>query len=493
MADPRGYMTFKCQATAAASRSSVRDFGNAVGKVGDLNVLNSIGAGKIGQGLRTIASVSNTIRTGCGSLPTSIGSSVESGAKWVLDQTGIGSSVVDAVRGFNPGVANAAWGQAQQIFQKAKQGHFKVSDIPGSLQDLQNLERLGRNIFTGTSSSSAGPVDCLNSPYALDLIARAPKHKFMFVVAFTFNDPYGSALGLVGNELAFVVKKSTRPNIRFQTEDVNYYNFRSKVVTKTEFEDMSMTFHDDMQNYAMRFYNAYRNAVSPITNMDGTNGLIDPEGKGMDFSGFMSGSNPIEHSVASNTYTASKGPLASASSTENIDMIKKIQLFHVYDAGRLMNVFTFLNPRISEMSLDDVDMAANEGNEMVVKFNYDSVFIATDIPANDTKYTSSSEFLPGTQLGSQYPLRYNGSAGAMNSAHASNGAYGATGASTSCDAMGGMNTGNNPLGTVSNMLSNAAGSVTNALNGLTSGISGTSSTRSQAASLAGDLSGTEYI
>lgn len=104
-------------------------------------------------------------------------------------------------------------------------------------------------------------VECLNSPYALDLIARAPKHKFMFVVSFIFNPEYAN-LRDVANEMAFVVKKSSRPNIKFQTEDVNYYNFRSKFVTKTEFEEMNMTFHDDMTNNALDFYNAYQHHFS---------------------------------------------------------------------------------------------------------------------------------------------------------------------------------------------------------------------------------------
>ena len=59
----------------------------------DLQNLNSVGAGQIGQGLWALASISGTIRSGCGSLPTSIGSSIESGANWVLNQTGIGTSV----------------------------------------------------------------------------------------------------------------------------------------------------------------------------------------------------------------------------------------------------------------------------------------------------------------------------------------------------------------------------------------------------------------
>ena len=343
---------------------------------------------------------------------------------------------------------------------------------------LENLERLGRNIFTGSGGAAAGVgVDIFDTPKKKNLIARAPKHKFMFVVSFIFNTPYNTALGLVGNETAFVIKRSTRPGIKFQTEDVNYYNFRTKVVTKTEFEEMSMTFHDDMQNYAMRFYNAYRRAMSPITNMDGGNGLIGIEDLGMDFGAALTSASAIEKTIDSNSYAASRGALAPQGKagngvTENVDMLKEIRLFHVYDGGRKMNVFTFLNPRMTEMTLDDLDMSSSEGSEVGIKFHYDSVYIRTGLPANTTLNNyASKEFLPGTQIGAMYPLRYNGSPGAMDAAHKMNPPFGGAGATTSCDPLGGFGTGNNPLSSVGGMLSDAAGSVTNAMSGLSDNLS----------------------
>lgn len=470
MADPRNYMTYKCTVAAASESGGLRAFGNAVGKIGDLQILNSVGAGKIGQGLRTMASISNTIRSGCGSLPTSIGSTIESGANWVLDQTGIGSTVVDAVRGFNPAIANQAWGQAKSIFQQVKQGKFTMSSIPGALQDLQNLERLGRNIFTGTGGSSMQSVECLNSPYALDLIARAPKHKFLFVVSFVFNPGY-EELTTVANEMAFVVKKSTRPNIRFQTEDVNYYNFRSKYVTKTEFEDMSMTFHDDMQNMALTFYNAYRNSISPITNMgSGLNGILSPETRGMEFGQLGAEKvSSVNMSNITSPYAASSGPLLNNNNT----IIRAIRMFHVYDGGRYMNVFTFHNPRITEMVLDDVDMADSAGNEVSLKFAYDSVYIETGLNANDTSFTTGTTFLPSSSTGAMYPLRYNETPGAMSAAIKAQQPYGAQGATAACDAMGGINTGSagGLISSAQDALKNGMSTVSKALDGFSSSFS----------------------
>lgn len=457
MADPRNYMTFKCQAAAAQQQSALRNFGTAVGKIGDLEVLNSIGAGKIGQGLRTVASVSNTIRSGCGSLPSIIGGTIEKGAEWVLGQTGIAASMIDAVRQFNPGIANQAWGQAQSIYNQVKQGHFKATDIPGYLQDFQNLERLGRNIFTPETVQGTQSVDCLSSPYAMDLIAKAPKFKFMFVVSFVFEREY-SMLMNIAEEVAFVVKRSTRPNIRFQTEDVNYYNFRTKVITKTEFEDMTMSFHDDMTNAGMEFYNAYRNAVSPITNLGSSDtiGLIDPENSGMDFQGLFKSQN-IKTGIKHNLYSGSRGPLLGT----NKEILKSVRLFHIYDGGRKMNVFQFLNPRIIEMALDDVDMSVSEGSEITLKFNYDSVYIHTGIAANAPLFTNGQNSLPGSQTGVLYPLRFNGSASAMNAAHATIPpyGYGTSGITQNCDPMNPISTSSNPRVPISGIGSGTGGSL----------------------------------
>lgn len=434
MADPRVFISnnapayFKCQVGAATSSSDFRNFSNSVGKIGDLAVLNSIGSGAIGTGLRTLASVSNSIRTGCGALPTSIGSTLESGANWVLQNTGIDPGFVTALQDFNPGVANVAYSQAKQIFQQVQQGHFKPTDIPNYLQDLQNLERLGRNIYTPASSANAIAVDCTASPYAIDLIARQPKHKFIFVVQFIFQSGYANLSDL---DFAFVIKKTSRPNVKFKSEDVNYYNFRTKVNTMTEFDPMTMSFHDDNQNYAMRFYNAYRNAMSPITNMNVDYGLVGPEQRGMEY-GDLAVTNVVDGTIPGQEYSASRGPLAQ----DRIQILKSVRLFHVYDAGRKMNLFEFANPRISEMSFDELDMSiGNEGTELNLTFDYDTVFIKTGLDMNDQQYMDSSKTLPGQGRGAFYPLRYNDSASAMDASRQSTSNTTAIPASQSCDPM----------------------------------------------------------
>lgn len=420
MTDPRTYTVKQCQpayaqksgAGIAGSTTDRRAFFNSIGKIGDLAVLNSVGGGKIGTGLRNLASISNSIRVGTGALPSSIGSSLDAGANWVLETTGIAPPVVEALRGFNPGVANQAYGQAKNVFQGVKQGTFKTKDIPAVLQDFQNLERLGRGIFTpgaGDAQTKLG-AQCEASAYALDLISRHPKYKFLFVVQFIPERGYGT-LGQDGGplDMAFTVKSSSRPNIKFHTEDVNYYNFRTKVITKTEFDDMTMTFHDDTLNNAVHFYHAYTRAISPITGITAAGAQSDIlEQRGMDFVGNTLKEGEIVGSIGANTYAASSGPLYN----DVKQVFSEIRIYHLFDNGNKMNVWRFFNPRITSLALDDLDMSiGNEGTQLQIQFNYDSVFLDPDVSLKDVNVYNIGE----TQRGAVYPLRYNGNATPGNS------------------------------------------------------------------------------
>jgi hypothetical protein len=421
MTDPRTFTVKQCEscysqksgASIANATGSRRDFFNALGKVGDLQVLNSVSGGTIGRGLRNLASISNSIRVGQGALPSSIGTSLETGANWVLAQTGIAPTVVTAVQGFNPAIANQAYGQAKSVFSDVKSGNFSLSNIPYVLQDFQNLERLGRNIFTpglGDVQTALGE-HCEASPYAVDLIARAPKYKFLFVVQFIANKGYGdlSGQGLSPLDMAFTVKKASRPNLKFHYDDVNYYNYRTKVITKTEFEEMNMSFLDDTQNIAGQFYHAYMRAMSPITGIEESGALADLlEQGGMDFENKTLTANQIMNTIGASTYAASSGTLAN----DTKDVFKEIRLYHLFDNGNRMNVWRFFNPKITSLNLDELDMSiGTEGSELSIQFTYDSVFMDPDVSlADDSKYN-----LKQTQRGALYPLKYNGKTSGANS------------------------------------------------------------------------------
>jgi len=392
-------------AEIANATSDARKFTNAVGKVGDLEVLNNprifgSSGSRVGQGLRTLASVSNSVRTGCGALPTVIGSAIEStidkGANWVLENVGFSKTLVDQAQYFSPDIANQAYGQAQQIYEQVRQGSFRLQDIPNVLQDFQNLERLARNIYNPPSSvQSRFREFCEASPYAVDLVLRKMKYKFLFLVQFIFNDGY-TALG--NANFAFVVKNSTLPKMTIEQEDVNYYNFRTKVITRTQFDEMKMAFHDDGFNNATRFWAAYQRATAPVSNFESWAELSLAEEQGLDFDRVNTQVNEQlgDVVVPVTVSSASLGALQGTART----IIQEIRLYHLFDWGRFMNVYKFFNPRITLLEMDNVDMAVSEINEMNITFNFDSVFVDTDVPIADEFYNIKSQ-----QPSAFYPIK----------------------------------------------------------------------------------------
>jgi hypothetical protein len=104
---------------------------------------------------------------------------------------------------------------------------------------------------------------------------EAPKLKFLFTIEFELNEQYKiDAIKNYINEsnadslkdCMFALKSASRPNATIEYQDVNYYNYRTKVATKMDFGKITISFYDDSSNKAQRLMALYTNAVSPISN-----------------------------------------------------------------------------------------------------------------------------------------------------------------------------------------------------------------------------------
>lgn len=422
-ADPRKYFAVKnCPVASKAGVSEQakrKGFLESITKIGDLEILNKTGFGKVAEGLRTLSKVSDSVRVGESVVPGREGSSttnsvlgqiantaldaVDKGANIVLDTTGLGG-VADAVGSFNPDVANRAVGQAKSVYQKVKQGGFKLSDIPGAFQDLQNLEQLGRGIFgTGAKPPKREYEFCGASPYATDLIAYAPKFNFLFVIDVEFAPEY-ERWSDIGRTMSFVVKRSTRPSVEFEYEEVNMYNFHTRVPKRTIYPPVTMSFYDDNRNAAHLFYTGYTRAMSPIANMmiEGQAQTGKYETSSMEFGGGPDASSFNSSHPSTMGYAASLGPLLG----ETTSIVQRIRLYHVFDYGRLMNIYNFYNPRILAFNQTDLNMAeTGDGAEFDFQFAYDSMFIEPGFSIQEGGNNKNLEELTNNGNTATYPIK----------------------------------------------------------------------------------------
>lgn len=239
-------------------------------------------------------------------------------------------------------------------------GGRAIGSIGGDIlrSEIGNDEGEGALPFSGSWQSTR---------YAADLIQYAPKHRFMFKVEFKFNPTYVEKLmgGREKNAFTFLVKMVDRPKVEFVYEDVNYYNFRTKVLKEIRHDALAMTFIDDIGNNTTDFFNAYRKSYSPISRNAFPTGL-DPRlaaTTGMNFS------FPL---IENQQDTAARGFLANNA----INVLDSVIIRQIFAHGTRMCEYTFHNPRILRFDFDEVNHETGEGNGLSVQFDYDALYVS---------------------------------------------------------------------------------------------------------------------
>lgn len=271
----------------------------------------------------------------------------------------------------------------------------------------------------GGSSGSSDPNDARNSvntsvtrvwdptPYASALTnytgGTDPKNKFLFKVRFKFHPV---AVQMAGNmetllkeiesSITFTVKQIDLPKVDFEYEEVNMYNFRTKILKKITFRELSFIIYDDVGNSAIRLIKAYMEILSPITRsrQDGGSRLEDHgfafndnliSGKDTSLRGTM----PHDAEMGGN-----RKEIISEIIIEQfyVDMSKK-DVSNPSDMVRI-NRFSFINPRISQFDISDQDHEQNDFNTISLTFDYDSLHI----DVNDDGEASEVDQLPGGDI-----------------------------------------------------------------------------------------------
>ena len=194
----------------------------------------------------------------------------------------------------------------------------------------------------------------------------APKFKFLFTLSFQLGDTLrlGTATAPGVNDgsdqmsdIVYACKSATRPNPSVNYVEVNSYNYRYKVATRTDFGTVTVTFYDDNKNTAHDFLQRYMNAISPVTNKTRENFNVPDDIQGW----------------------ASLGPLPT---NEADGLIRSMRVTHHFnptytdaDNSASMIHYDYINPKIQQFNWDDLDMSTSDVSMLSITFVYDSVTI----------------------------------------------------------------------------------------------------------------------
>jgi hypothetical protein len=272
------------------------------------------------------------------------------------------------------------------------------------------VDQFGRNALGGIFGDQ--PQDALISPdqygntssgrewnptsYATDMINYQPKHRFLFRVIFDVSDTaFSDLFGTTADKAKFqyVVKHIDKPTISFEYDNVNYYNFKSKVLKTINHDALALTMVDDISNSFHNFFRAYLSHHSPITRT-----FKNESGSSIDqlkTSGF-SFNDPTSGQAAPNNEldSAIRGVLSNGKS----NILKSIRIQQYFGHGMRMNEFIFINPRIIDFNFDEASHeGGDQGNHCSVRFDYDALSIQdSKWIANDK---NAAEYnAPGTDM-----------------------------------------------------------------------------------------------
>jgi len=277
----------------------------------------------------------------------------------------------------NPTLADSSGGPANintsiDAFQAQNLSPSDIASLSNSIpQTLGGIPGLGSRIpslakiptpfsklpgilspITSAKFGVAGTWEAVH--YADDLNRHYGKLKFLFKVGF-----YGFPGG--NGSYEFFVHRMDKPRVKFNHVDVNYYNFRTRVLTSTTYEPLTVQFLDDITNSVMWFFKDYLEATS---------------GTGQGNYGIDMGWGQASSSL----------PYASAYSHNKGQRIVLEQIFVNPEVGPESNRFTFINPRIEGFDFEDVTHEESAQGMANIIFSYDAIYVE---PSN-TKQTLHS-------------------------------------------------------------------------------------------------------
>lgn len=194
----------------------------------------------------------------------------------------------------------------------------------------------------------------------------APKLKFLFTVSFEFGDDLRQMVDAGDTDMGkikYACKNATRPNITTSYTEVNSYNYRRKVATRTDVGTVTLTFYDDNKNIAHTLLQQYLQGISPVA--------------GKSAESYYTDANIQEW--------ASLGPLPD---NQADGLIRSMRVTHHYSEdysntynSHAMMHYDYINPKIQSFAWDDLDMSASEASTISITFVYDSVNIIEDSPS----------------------------------------------------------------------------------------------------------------
>lgn len=287
----------------------------------------------------------------------------------IIKSTGIALET-EAAKQFGAAIEGVGGGLLKDIFK-----------IPGPNTSSNQVK--GENRAWTSTQYAAGLVKA-------DQVQFNPKLKFLFKISFEFDQALISAASQLGYDMSsiqqnvsFMVRHVDRPKFDYDYEEVNMYNFRTKVLKSIKHREVAFTLYDDVGNNVLNFINMYRKLQAPIARREQlpTSMLED---FGFEFDKTLTGAD-----------TAMRGSLPG----DCLNILTKMTVHQIFvergavvtNPGDLVKSvdFVFINPRFTNIDIDDMDHE-NGGNFNLISVTADFDTMFQSEPKNYSQDTAPS-------------------------------------------------------------------------------------------------------
>lgn len=283
--------------------------------------------------------------------------------------------------------------EAYRVFGAAAEEFTK-----GALGNIFGTTPKPPPITQDAETSEANTVGTWSETYYASALTRAsqdtPRLKFLFKVTFRFDPDVLIYLGgLIGKdpntlqrELTFTIRQIDKPKFDFEYEEVNMYNFRTKVLKRITHRDINVSMYDDTGNKSLDFLNMYLQALSPITR---TNIVTNRQTLGDSGFTFANGNTQPDTAYRGVLPAPDEGATGRPAPHNPLISITIHQVYQNWgrDAPQnpqqqvRVNNFVFTNPRITNFDLEDMDHEQG-GTPHVYTFTFDFDALHIETGAN---------------------------------------------------------------------------------------------------------------
>lgn len=296
--------------------------------------------------------------------------------------------LLNGINKINPSVVNHVVKAATDIHDKISKGNFQIEDIPLYVRDFANMFKNIGKIFNPNRPDNDFREVEITPNYAAKMMSMGNKLSHRFLVVFNVAPEYRESMGVW--DQALMVYYADRPGMNVNYIDINRYSYRTKVPVNINYEPIRLSLYDDEDGQVNSFANLYQKILSPVSN-------ITPAGQtmyDMEIMNYKGLENPTGlHSIANmpRDFSATENIDYNSSSLgylkgEATNVFTSITLFHLYQGGSLMDMYTLANPRILSITRSPLDMSESSNSILDFQIDFDTVYTDTYLPSGDIVY-----------------------------------------------------------------------------------------------------------